>query len=217
MFRHRFLPTQDNRSKIAFISLSAFLHGAEGLQQHAEDDEGDAQIEREVDLAALAEDEEGQDDGVAGLQVVGQVDGEGRQALQGLNLHQVHAHGAEQGVAEHEPHVGTLGHNHHGLLTGEEPQVDGDDGGDSQQAARHLRHEHIAAAHAHRGPFVEDDVEGTHQRRHDANHDAVAIAGIEREDAEHASDRDERQQQLGPGELALQNERFADGGEEAYE
>ena len=76
-----------------------------GLQEDAEQDEGDADVEREIDFTALAEDEESEDDGVAGFEVVGEIDGEGREALQGLYLQQVHAHGAEEGVAEHEPEV----------------------------------------------------------------------------------------------------------------
>ena len=75
------------------------------LKQDAEQDEGDADVEREINFAALAEDEEGEDDGVAGLEVVGEIDGEGREALQGLNLQEVHANGAEQRVAEHIPQI----------------------------------------------------------------------------------------------------------------
>lgn len=88
-----------------------FLPNTTGLKEDAEQDEGYADVEREIDLAPLAEDEEGEDNGVAGLEVVGQIDGEGRQALQGLNLQEVHTDGTEQSVAEHEPKIRALGYN----------------------------------------------------------------------------------------------------------
>ena len=99
-----------------------------GLKEDAEQDEGDADVEREIDLAPFAEDEEGEDDGVAGLEVVGQIDSEGRQTLQGLNLQEVHTDGTEQSVAEHEPEIRTLGHNDNRLLAGKEIKVNRDDG-----------------------------------------------------------------------------------------
>ena len=57
--------------------VSLFLPGLHRLEEDAEQDEGNAKIEREIDLAALAKDEEGKDDGVAGFEVVRQIDGEG--------------------------------------------------------------------------------------------------------------------------------------------
>ena len=51
--------------------------GFHRLEEYAEKDEGDAEVEGEIDFAALAEDEEGEDDGIAGFQVVCQVNGEG--------------------------------------------------------------------------------------------------------------------------------------------
>ena len=65
------------------------------MQQDAQQDEGDAKVEGEIDLASFAKDEEGKNDGVTGLKVVGKVDGEGRQAFQRLNLKQIHANGTE--------------------------------------------------------------------------------------------------------------------------
>ena len=53
------------------------MQGLYWLQKDAEEDECDAEIERKVDLAALAEDKEGEDDGVAGLEIIRQIDGEG--------------------------------------------------------------------------------------------------------------------------------------------
>ena len=104
---------------------SSFSPHSQALQQYTEHDERNAQIEGEVDFAPLAEDDEGKYNGVAGLQIVGQVDGEGREMLQGLLLQQVHANGAEQGMAEHEPQVAAFGDHHHGLLAGEEQQIEG--------------------------------------------------------------------------------------------
>ena len=101
------------------------------MQQDAQEDEGDAEVEGEIDLAAFAKDEEGKDNGVAGLEVIGKVDGEGRQALERLNLEQIHANRAEQRVAEHKPQISATWNDHNGLLTGEEPQIDGDDGRDN--------------------------------------------------------------------------------------
>ena len=91
-----------------------------GLQQDAEQDEGYAHVEGEIDFAPLAEDEEGEDDGVAGLEVVSEIDGEGRQPLQGLNLQEVHTNGAEQGMTKHKPEISTCRDNHHGLITWKE-------------------------------------------------------------------------------------------------
>lgn len=71
------------------------MQGLYWLQKDAEEDECDAEIERKVDLAALAEDKEGEDDGVAGLEIIRQIDGEGWEALEGLNLQQIHANGTE--------------------------------------------------------------------------------------------------------------------------
>ena len=199
-----------------FSRCLVFAH-PHGLQQHAEQDEDDADIEREVDFAALAEDEEGQDDGVAGLQVVGEVDGEGREPLQGLDLQQIHAYGAEQRMTEHEPEVGAFGQHDDGLLTGEDEQIGGNDGRYHDEAARHLIHQHGAASHAYAGFLVADGIEGTDSRRDDADDDAVAIAGIERKDAEHAHHGDKREEYLDPRDAALVDERLEDGSEKADE
>ena len=65
------------------------------LDEESEQDEGYAHVEGEIDFAPLAEDEEGQNDGVTRFEIVRQVNGKGREALQGLDLQQIHAHGAE--------------------------------------------------------------------------------------------------------------------------
>ena len=129
------------------------------MQQHAEQNEADAEIEGEVDFAAFTEDEEGQADGVAGLQIVRQVDGKGRQALQGHYLEDVHGYGAEQGMAEHEPQVGAFGNDENGLLAGEDTEIERGYEADSYESARHLIHQHRAAAHTHAGLLVTNGIE----------------------------------------------------------
>lgn len=137
------------------------MKGSRRLQHHAKQNEGNAEVEGEIDFATLAKDEEGKDDGIAGLQIVGQVDGEGREPFQGLNLEQIHAHRAEQRVAEHQPQVGALRNDDYGLLTGEEQQINGDDGRHNDQSARHLVHQHRAAPNAHADLLVADGIQGT--------------------------------------------------------
>ena len=67
-------------------SANMVAPGLHRLKEHAEQDEGDAEVEGEINFTPLAEDEEGEDDGVARLKVIRQVDGKSRQSLQGLNL-----------------------------------------------------------------------------------------------------------------------------------
>ena len=78
-----------------YATLCATFPGLHRLQEDTEQDEGDTEIEGEIDLATFAEDEEGQNDGVTRFEIVRQVNGKGREALQGLDLQQIHAHGAE--------------------------------------------------------------------------------------------------------------------------
>ena len=65
------------------------------LEEDAQQDEGNAEVEREINLPAFAEDEEGEDNRVAGLKVIRQIDSKGREAFQGLDLEQIHGNGAE--------------------------------------------------------------------------------------------------------------------------
>ena len=67
-------------------SATMVAPGLHRLKEHAEQDEGDAEVEGEINFTPLAEDEEGEDDGVARFKVIRQIDGKGRQSLQGLNL-----------------------------------------------------------------------------------------------------------------------------------
>lgn len=67
-------------------SATMVAPGLHRLKEHAEQDEGDAEVEGEINFTPLAEDEEGEDDGVARFKVIRQIDGKSRQSLQGLNL-----------------------------------------------------------------------------------------------------------------------------------
>ena len=58
--------------------VSLFLPNLQRLETDAEQDEGNAEVERDIYLAALAKDEEGEDDDIAGFEVIRQIDGEGR-------------------------------------------------------------------------------------------------------------------------------------------
>ena len=100
--------------------------GPASLQEDAEQNERDADIERVVDFATLAENDKGQDNRVTGFEIIGQVDCEGREALQGLNLQEIHTHRTEQGMTEHQPKVGSIGHNDNRLPAREEKQIDRD-------------------------------------------------------------------------------------------
>ena len=187
------------------------------LQQDTEQYEADADVERKINLAPLTEDEEGEDDGVAGLEVVREIDGEGRQALQGLNLQEIHTNGAEQRVAEHEPEIRALGHNDDRLLAGKEKEIDGDDGRYQHEPSRHLVHQHRPTAHTHARFLVADGIEGTDGRRDNTNGNTIAVAGIKREDAQHTCDGNQRKQQFEPGESSLEDKRLKESREEAYQ
>ena len=62
------------------------LPASNRLQKDAEQDESDAEVEGEIDLVAFAKDEEGKGDVVTVFEIISQVDGEGREAFQGLDL-----------------------------------------------------------------------------------------------------------------------------------
>lgn len=102
--------------------------GLHRLEEDAKKNEGDAKIEREIDFATFTKDKEGKDNRITGFEIVGQVDCEGREAFQRLNLEQIHTNGAEQRMTEHKPQVGAFRNDNYRLLTGEEPQIDRDDG-----------------------------------------------------------------------------------------
>ena len=58
-------------------SEASLPHSASGLQEDTEQDEGNTYIKREINLATLAKDEECEDNGVAGLEIIRQIDGKG--------------------------------------------------------------------------------------------------------------------------------------------
>ena len=138
--------------------------GFHRLEEDAEQDEGDAEVEGEIDFTTLAKDEEGENDGVAGFEIIRQIDGKGREALQGLNLKQIHTYGTEERVAEHEPEVRALRDDHNGLLAWKETEINGDDGRYDDEAARHLIHQHRTTTNVHAGLLVADGIEGTDSR-----------------------------------------------------
>ena len=113
-------------------------------------------------------------------------------------MQQIHSDGTEQCMTEHEPEIGAIGNDDNGLLAGKEPQVNGNDGRDDDQSTRHLIHQYGTTADAHADLFVTDGVEGTHCGGSNAYGDAIAIAGVEREDAEHSHDGNQREQKLCP-------------------
>ena len=170
--------------------------GFHRLEKDAEQDEANAEVEGEVDFATLAKDEEGEDDGVAGFEIICQIDGEGRETLQGLNLKQIHTYGTEERVTEHEPEIRAFRDNYDRLLDGEKQEIDGDDGRYDDEATRHLVHQHRPASDTNAGLLVADGIEGADCRRGHTNHDAITIAGIKREDTKYTSYRNQRKEQF---------------------
>ena len=138
--------------------------GFHRLEEDAEQDEGDTEIEGEIDFAAFTKDEEGEDDGVAGFEIICQIDGEGRETLQGLNLKQIHTYGTEERVTEHEPEIRAFRDDHNRLLAGEKQEIDGDDGRYDDEATRHLVHQHCPASDTNAGLLVADGIEGADGR-----------------------------------------------------
>ena len=138
--------------------------GFHRLEEDAEQDEGDAEVEGEIDFTTLAKDEESEDDGVAGFEIIRQIDGEGRETFQGLNLKQIHTYGTEERVTEHEPEIRAFRDDHNGLLAGKEAEIDGDDGRYDDEATRHLVHQHCPASDTYAGLLVADGIEGADGR-----------------------------------------------------
>ena len=92
---------------------------APGLEEDGDDDEEEAEPEGWADFVDLVEEDGGDDDAVDGLQVVSQVDREGGQLAQGLQLKQEgddREHGAEQQQGNEIPacrHDGRIGQQPH--------------------------------------------------------------------------------------------------------
>lgn len=72
------------------------MPGLHRLQEYAKQDEGDAEVEGEINLATLAENEESKDNSVAWLKIICQIDGKSGEALQGLDLKQIYTNGTEE-------------------------------------------------------------------------------------------------------------------------
>ena len=124
--------------------------------------------------------------------------------------------GPDQGQGEHYRQR-LLGPGTTGLLAGEEQQIEGDDGRHGDQSSRHLVHQHRAAAHPHADFLVADGINGTYCRRDHTDADAVAIARIEREDAKHTDNGDERKEQFEPRKPFLQQQRLEESRKEPDE
>ena len=131
------------------------------LQDNTDQDEGNAQIEREIDFATLTKDEKSEDDGVTRLKVVRQIDGKCRQSLQGLNLKQVHGYSTKERVTEHEPKIRIFRNDYNRLMTGKEPKIYWDDGRYDDEATRHLIHQHHTTANTHADFLIADGIKST--------------------------------------------------------
>ena len=64
------------------------MKGAAGLEDDGDDDQADAEPEGGADFTGLAEDDGGEDDAIDGLEVVEDVDREGGEMPQGVDLEQ---------------------------------------------------------------------------------------------------------------------------------
>ena len=75
------------------------------MEENTEQNQTDADIKRVIKFTPFAKDEESKDDGITRFQIIRQIDRKGREALQRLDLQQIHADGAEQGMTKHQPEV----------------------------------------------------------------------------------------------------------------
>jgi hypothetical protein len=75
------------------------------LEKNTEQNQADAEIKGVIKFTSFAKDKESKDDGITRFQIIGQIDSKGREALQCLNLQQIHANGAEQSMTKHQPKV----------------------------------------------------------------------------------------------------------------
>ena len=132
-------------------------------------------------------------------------------------MQQIHSDGTEQCMTEHEPEIGAIGNDDNGLLAGKEPQVNGNDGRNDDQSTRHLIHQYGTTADAHADLFVTDGVEGTHCGGSNAYGDAIAIAGVEREDAEHTRYGNQREEEFEDRKALLEDDGLEEGCKETYQ
>ncbi len=92
------------------------LHRPTGLHDDACQDEKDADIKGEVHLTPFPEKDEGDDDGIYGLQVVGKVDGKGGELFQTEELEHILSYRAEQGEAQQVDQVLCIRNRGHSRL-----------------------------------------------------------------------------------------------------
>ena len=120
-------------------------------------------------------------------------------------------------MTEHEPEVSAIRNDDNRLLAGEEPQVNGNDGRDDDQSARHLIHQYGTTADAHADLLVTDGIKGTHCGGSNTYGDAIAIAGIEREDAEHTRYGNQREEEFEGRKALLEDNGLEERRKEAYQ
>ena len=120
-------------------------------------------------------------------------------------------------MAKHKPEIGTSRNDHDRLLAGKEPQVHRDDGRHDNKTTRHLIHQYRTTAYTHADLLVADGIEGTDCRRHHANHNAIAITGVERENTHHASHRNQREEELRARKAFLEDYRLEQSRKEPYQ
>lgn len=110
-------------------------HDRAGLQRHGKCDESDACVEGRTEVAGLAEDDHGEDDRVDRLEVVGEVDREGRDVLERLDLQNVHEERAED---REDRQIERVGPGRDEGLGRHERDVDGDRHAGEGEAAEQL-------------------------------------------------------------------------------
>ena len=120
-------------------------------------------------------------------------------------------------MAKHKPEICTIRDDHNRLLAGKEPQVYRDDGRHDNKATRHLVHQYRTTAYTHADPVVADGIKGTDSRRHHTYHNAIAIAGIERENTHHTSHRNQRKKELPTRKALLEDHRLEQSRKESYQ
>lgn len=184
-------------------------------QHNGDDNEGDAEIEGEVEFGSLVKEEHSGEDGIDGLEVVGEVDGERRDVAQGLELQEEGRDGEDGGKDDEQHPVARRGDNRHiGEGGGVERYGEGEDDGPAEKFVE----EHRAARTARGGlhSFAGDAEECVKQRRDNAQTNAETMPGIEAEDEGDACHGEEPKSDLAPRWTVTIYERLDDGGEESH-
>lgn len=195
----------------ALLALPA-AHDRTGLQRHGKCDESDACVEGRTEVAGLAEDDHGEDDRVDRFEVVGEVDREGRDVLERLDLQDVHEERAED---REDRQIERVGPGRDEGLGRHERDVDGDRHAGEGEAAEQLP--------AHDGDArvlgaVALEVDGQKRRccgAHEAERNAEAVLRVEVEDERDAEDRHEREEHLAQRYAGLVHQRLDERREKA--